>query len=298
MLKSKNLVNSNILVLVEALLILLFLSQPAQAEIVRLMAANTTSGSHQTYQEPGIRIFQGLKPDIVLVQEFSYDDGSLSQLVEKAIGADVQFFRESLVGDGGNGALPNGIISRYPIIETGEIADTNISNRDNPWARIDVPGEADLWVVSVHWKSGSSSSRRVQQASELLSNLRELIPEEDFLIVGGDFNTANRSETALEILNEIVNTSGPEFSVDQQGDPDTNSSRKKPYDAIYTDIKLEALEVPVKIGSNEFDNGLVFDSRVYSPLSDVSPIQVGDSGAPQMQHMAVIRDFMFEEKNT
>ena len=37
------------------------------------------------------------------------------------------------------------------------------------------------------------------------------------------------------------------------------------------------VEVPVVIGSNTFPNGLVFDSRVYSPLSEVSPIQQGDS---------------------
>jgi hypothetical protein len=47
----------------------------------------------------------------------------------------------------------------------------------------------------------------------------------------------------------------------------------------------------VVIGAASFAPGLVFDSRVYTPLSDVAPVVVGDSGASGMQHMAVIRDF-------
>src|ERR1039457_6849019 len=44
--------------------------------------------------------------------------------------------------------------------------------------------------------------------------------------------------------------------------------------------------------SNTFPNGLVFDSRVYTPLSDVPPVQFSDSGSLNgMQHMAVVKDF-------
>jgi hypothetical protein len=35
----------------------------------------------------------------------------------------------------------------------------------------------------------------------------------------------------------------------------------------------------------------VFDSRVYSPLSDVPPVLAADSGASNMQHMGVVKDF-------
>jgi len=41
--------------------------------------------------------------------------------------------------------------------------------------------------------------------------------------------------------------------------------------------------------SHSFSNGLVFDSRVYAPLSDVAPVQFGDSS--NAQHMAVLKDF-------
>jgi len=57
---------------------------------------------------------------------------------------------------------------------------------------------------------------------------------------------------------------------------------------------LDALETPVSIAGHGFTyaEGLVFDSRVFTPLSAVSPVQSGDSGASSMQHMAVIRDFL------
>jgi len=42
---------------------------------LRLVAANTTSGTQQSYDPGhGIRIFQGLKPDVVMIQEFNYGD--------------------------------------------------------------------------------------------------------------------------------------------------------------------------------------------------------------------------------
>ena len=48
----------------------LSLSGFEDSRVLRMMAANTTSGNAQSYEEPGKRIFQGLKPDIVMIQEF------------------------------------------------------------------------------------------------------------------------------------------------------------------------------------------------------------------------------------
>jgi hypothetical protein len=47
----------------------------------------------------------------------------------------------------------------------------------------------------------------------------------------------------------------------------------------------------VAIGSQSFANGLVFDSRIYTPLADVAPVLQSDCAATNMQHMAVVRDF-------
>lgn len=260
-------------------------NEAPDAQRVRIMAANTTSGPFQAYEDPGIRIFQGLAPDIVLVQEFNYRDGSLRDLVDTAFGAAYEFHVE-----GGDEQIPNGIISRFPIIESGEWEDTLVSNRDYAWARIDIPGSIDLWAVSLHWLT--DDSRRVPEANELVAYIADRVPDDVYLVIGGDFNTDTRGESSLGILGAVVDVDGP-YPEDNAGDPDTNASRSKPYDALYADDALDALEIPVQIADQAFDTGLVFDSRVYTPLADVAPIDLGDSGAEQMQHMAVVRDFGF-----
>src|SRR5690242_13332156 len=55
---------------------------PGIATRVRIMGANITSGSQQAYEMPGIRIFKGLAPDIVMLQEFQYKSGTLRALVD------------------------------------------------------------------------------------------------------------------------------------------------------------------------------------------------------------------------
>ena len=40
--------------------------------LVRIAASNLSSGSAQAYEAPGIRIVQGLRPDIIAMQEFNF----------------------------------------------------------------------------------------------------------------------------------------------------------------------------------------------------------------------------------
>ena len=49
--------------------------------------------------------------------------------------------------------------------------------------------------------------------------------------------------------------------------------------------------LPLSMAPTAYSKGLVFDSAVYSPLSDVSPVQSGDSHVTGMQHMGVVRTF-------
>jgi len=58
------------------------------------------------------------------------------------------------------------------------------------------------------------------------------------------------------------------------------------YSAIAADAP-HALHMP----SHTFTNGLVVDTRVYTPTNDLLPAVATNSGAFQMQHMAVVRDF-------
>jgi len=257
-------------------------------QTIRTVAANITSGNGQAYEAPGTRILQGLQPDVVMIQEFDVNNSSSSDLrnwVTSTFGSEFSYFRES------SGAIPNGVISRWPIVSSGSWDDTTISDRGFAWARIDIPGDKNLWVVSVHLKASSGeASQRQSQAQQLVTYIRANVPADDYLLLGGDFNTYSTSESCLTTLGTLLTTAGP-YPVDQAGDADTNASRGEQYDWVLAESELDGLETPVKIGSLSFPNGLVFDSRKFTPLSSVDPVLVGDSGASNMQHMAVVRAF-------
>jgi endonuclease/exonuclease/phosphatase family metal-dependent hydrolase len=259
-------------------------------QTIRTVAANITSGNGQAYEAEGTRILQGLQPDVVMIQEFDVSSSSSTDLrnwVNSTFGSEFSYFRENYNG------IPNGVISRWPIVASGSWDDTTISDRGFAWARIDIPGDKNLWVVSVHLKASSGSSnsnQRQSQAQQLVTYIQANVPAEDYLLLGGDFNTYSTSESCLSTLGTLLTTAAP-YPVDQSGDADTNASRAEQYDWVLAESELDGLETPVKIGTLSFANGLVFDSRRFTPLSSVEPVLVGDSGATNMQHMAVVRAF-------
>lgn len=255
------------------------------------MAANITSGSQQSYEAPGIRIFQGLKPDIVAIQEFQYGgsvaSNELRTLVNAAFGTNYHFYCEPYNG------IPNGIVSRYPFIAAGSWVDSDpgISDRGFAWGRIDVPGTNDLYVVSVHLKASSGSDnvdRRAAEAAELKNLITTNFPASAWVIVGGDMNIYAESESAVSTFATFLSDSP--VPADQNGDTDTNAGRAERYDRLLLSFSLTNRLVPLIISNSTYNDGLVFDSRVYSPLSEVPPVQSGDSGVAGMQHMAVARD--------
>jgi hypothetical protein len=256
---------------------------------VRVVAANVSTGNNQNYDGgEGLRILQGIHGDVVLIQEMNYGDNStakLRALTDQACGTDCGYTR-------GTGAIPNGVLSRYPIVDAGTWTDAIVSNRDFVWAHIDVPGPVDLWVVSVHLLT-SGASQRDTEAGEINALLDANVPPGDFVVVGGDFNTANTTEPALTTFQAWVSTTPP-YPVDGNGNGNTNGPRSRPHDWVLPSPALRAREAPVLIGAAHFDTGLVVDTRVYTPIADLAPALVGDSGANGMQHMAVVRDFLLE----
>ena len=236
-------------------------SQLATAR-VRLMAANISSGNYQSYDPGhGTRIFQGTKPDVVMIQEFNYGDNSATAIrnfVNTAFGSSFYYYREA------GAQIPNGIISRYPIIASGEWDDTQVSNRDFAWARINIPGPKDLWVVSVHLLTTSSSVRNTE-STNLVNFIKANVPAGDYLAIGGDLNTDSRSETSFSTLSQVVTTSSP-YPADRNGNTNTNASRAKPYDHLLVDTDLRAYQTSTVIGSSSFAAGTVIDTRVYSPI--------------------------------
>ncbi|HOO78459.1 MAG TPA: hypothetical protein PK636_01440 [bacterium] len=250
------------------------------------MAANLTSGGHQAYQESGMNIMKGLQPDIVLIQEFNYEDGSIDSFVDDVFGEEFQYYRES------RESLPNGIISRFPILSAGQWNDSAVSDRDFVWAVIDIPGEKNLQAVSVHLKAGTSSAdadTRENQAKALESYVAANFNPDDYILVGGDLNVQNRSENALVAFNHFLSVSG-HIPVDTTGNSNTNRDRTKPYDWLMPNNLLEARHTEVSIDDVwTMSEGLVFDSWTYSPLPP--PVEKGDSKATDMQHMAVLKAY-------
>ena len=252
---------------------------------VRIVAANTTSGNNQGYDLPGIRIFQGLAPDVVLIQEFNYAGADRRALVDAAFGKDFSFYVEPRTG-----GIPNGIVSRYPILESGVWADASTPDRAYAYARLDIPGPIDLFAVSVHLLT-SGATQRSAEATELLGYVQSKVPASAYLVVGGDFNTATPSEQALVTLSAAL-VVAPPFPADQNGNTNTSINRNHPHDFVFAGPSLDAKKIPVTVGAASFAAGLVFDSRVYTPLTDVAPVLATDSAAPGMQHMPVVRDFL------
>src|SRR5436189_5733427 len=117
------------------LVFLSFASSAQSTNVLRVMSANLTSGNGQKYETPGLDILKGLKPDVVAIQEFNYSNntaGDFRQMIDSTFGTNFSYFRETNSGY----SIPNGIISRYPIIETESWSDPGLSNRGFALARM------------------------------------------------------------------------------------------------------------------------------------------------------------------
>jgi len=250
-----------------------------------VMAANLTDRSEDNefrYIDTSERIFKGLQPDIVAIQEWLVTNASRRVYVDAVFGTNFSYSIESY--SGGND-LPNGIISRWPITASGDWRDTQVSNRDFAWATIDLPGTQDLHIISVHLQSGSDTSdeaTRKKEAAILTNEIRRANwPASDFIVVAGDFNTINRNDDSLLTLSNVVSDSHQ--PADQAGDKDTNMTRSRPYDYVLPSHLLN-------VDGLTFPEGMVFDSRVWA--TPPSPIQTNDSAGTDMQHLAVMKQFI------
>lgn len=255
---------------------------------LRAMAANLTSGNLQSYDPGnGARIMQGADPDIVMIQEFNYGartPADIGAFVDATFDGGFAWYR-------GAGGIPNGVISRWPIVGQGEWNGES-PDRNLTWAHVDLPGPTDLWVISVHLPTSSATSRNTD-ARTIITQLGTLVLPGDYVLIGGDFNTTTRSESAFSTLSARFTTSGP-YPVDQFDNDGTNANRSKPYDNVFASPCLGRLQRPTIVGSSSFDAGLVIDTRDYQPLTDLAPALQSDSASTNMQHMGVVRDFFIQ----
>ncbi len=286
---------------------------------IRLMTANITSGSKESYDpDAGRHIFLATKPDIVMVQEFKVFTQSYDNFVAEIFGPEYVYFRGTIIADKvsyedtDTSAKPNGIISRYPIIETGEwqsqyertkSGETYLTDsyydRQWTWAVIDIPGDRDLLAVSVHLHTDNHAKEFSPLAAQIAAKQKE---GNYYVVLGGDFNTkegADGREAVLksEPLMDIFYAKSGEWPVDQKGNANTNAKRGSPLDWVLFSHDFENFESPTEIGihtgNQSYAHGHVFDSRVYAEVGEldyVTPVEGHDCKDTNMQHMAVIRD--------
>jgi cysteine-rich repeat protein len=250
---------------------------------LRIVAGNLTSGNLSNYDGGhGTRIFSALQADVALVQEMNAGDNSATALrmfVDGAFGAGKYFTR-------GSGSIPNGVVSRFPIVLAGEWTDPQISNRTFVYARIDLPNSPrDLWAVSLHLST--NGTLRPAEADALVAAMSTMIPANDYLVIGGDLNSGLRTESAIVKLGALLQVAVTAPS-DQNGTSFTNAPRNKPFDWVLADPDLQALAVATTIGPILKPSGLVFDTRLFAQTD------LGDSATTGMQHMAVVRDFVVQ----
>ena len=247
---------------------------------VTIATANLSDNNSQAYEDPGIRILQGLQPDILAIQEFNYKSGNSQDLVRRIFGPAYTFAREK-----GGARLPNGVISRYPIVAFGQWEDPYVGNRSLFWATVQIPGPKPLHVVSVHLVQ-NRAERRLPEARHLLELIRKQFPEDDYVVLCGDFNVNSRDSTALAALTKWFDDSAQ--PADQAGNKNTNANRNRPYDYVLPNPALAPHHVATKLGGQKFPAGLVFDSRLWNPLP---PPAEWEDTARDLQHLPVMKTF-------
>lgn len=260
---------------------------------LRILAANL-NGNLQSYQPFALRILQGLQPDVVAIQEFNYGNNTSNDfraMLDTTLGTNFVWFRES------GYSIPNGIISRWPILAAGswEDVDAGVNDRGFAWAQINLPGGYDLYMVSVHLKASTGSdnvSRRAAEAASVKDLIRTNFPAGARVIVAGDFNLHSQTEGALNTFRTFLSDSPVPTDAATGGDSDTNQGRDERYDYVLPSFSLATNLVSVALGGRDFPDGLVFDSRKWSTdqLNALNAhLQPADSGLAQ--HMAVAKDF-------
>jgi len=269
-------------------------------------------------REESIRIFQGMEPDIALLQEWAIKATSNHRAyVDEAFGPEFYYYlaysNRNPVGD--LAAMPNGIVSRWAMQTWGGWEYQSDPNKPySAWAIIDLPGkEENLGVVSVHLAPGDTTEdkeKRIEEANVIKNYVEANFDTvNDYIVVGGDLNAVSGNEAVEWCLQTFALFLEPtnHRPEDRLGDENTNQIRDKPYDWIMPNQLLDDLHTTLYIGDldpqYEYDEGLVFDSHVFSrwsdtttagpgtPLWNLPPVLYGDSHSSEMDHMGVMKAF-------
>jgi endonuclease/exonuclease/phosphatase family metal-dependent hydrolase len=260
-----------------------------------VLSANLVSGTvvvngETAYDDAGQNLLKALCPDVVAIQEWVVTN-SFAQFVTDNFGADFYYVTD---GTTGLNALPNGIISRWPIVDTN-IWDDAVGYREHLHAEIDLPGSKNLNIVSVHLDAGDTAgdiANRILGARNLTNAIEQAgFAAGDYLLIAGDLNTTNRSATELSVLTSIV--SDAYKPTDKAGNEETNPSKARPYDYVLPDSALEVQYVGMSYNGTSFADGLIFDTREWGDHQ--YPALGSDSDAQNLTHSPVVKVFSLGE---
>jgi autotransporter-associated beta strand protein len=257
-----------------------------------LVSGTTTVGGSTAYDDPGQRLLKALLPDIVAIQEWVVTN-SVAAFVEDNFGAEYDYYIEP---EGDANPIPNGIISRWPILAEGQWLDYDVGSRDFVWATIDLPGAKNLNLVNVHLKAGNTPTdvaEREAQTRALTNYIANAgFDAGDYLAIAGDLNQSNRTDEAvLTILGNLV--SDAKQPTTKSGSKNTNPSDSRPYDFVLPDAALEVQHVGMSYNGTSFPDGFIFDSREWGDHQ--YPALGSDSEALNLTHRPVLKVFTLAE---
>ena len=279
------------------------------------MSANTTDylyGEPQKYHEPGMNMFYAMDPDIIIIQE-------LGESATKVVNALEEHFKTKYNIHVGEGRIGNGIITKgdLPIKEVFSEASAikTINDRKYEAAIVDIPGDKDLLVVSLHLSHKYNSEEYIPVANFVRSILAK---GNYYVALGGDTNATSRSYITNNW--ESILATGEPYPTDQRGRKGTNKARKEQYDWVLVDHEFQRFAVPTEVASASYAGGFILDSicfdsyncnnrdlymnddcsysytadekKAKTVIPELSPVRYGDSRVCGMQHMPVIRDFL------
>ncbi|MFH0879961.1 MAG: choice-of-anchor D domain-containing protein, partial [Lentisphaerota bacterium] len=233
-----------------------------------ILTANLAGGTNYVgglhpFDVEAQRLLKLLRPDIVSLQEWRIPSNmTYRAFVDDVFGADYSYYLDTEVDV--TLGMPNGIVSRWPITASNEWTDAFIGYRDHLHAKIDLPSSRALHLVSVHFAADPfGGPDRISEAMALTNYIANAgIPSDEYLVISGDLNLSNRTDTCLEILKNMV--SDARKPTDRSGDEDTNVSANKPFDVVLPNAALESQQISYFYNGVEFTNGMIHDTRLWS----------------------------------
>ncbi len=276
-------------------ILLILAGGAARGKVITIMTANLPCGGwpDEYYYPQSCRVFQGLKPDIAFIQEFNVRDPlTRREYIDQAFG-------KNYVACTGSGDIPNAIVSRWAFQTWGEWPDSEVvGSRTFVWAVIDIPGPIDLQGVCVHLKASAgprNRSKRLREAVQIRDYLRRNFNHAEYIVVAGDLNTyPSPAEPCLSIFRSFLSVDY-HLPRDRQGRYFTNATqpRRYHYDWIMPNRMLERCHTTLYVGikNRPYRQGIVFDSRIFGDVSEVSPILANDSHPRGVHHMAVMKAY-------